>query len=62
MSQLGVEISEMKTHVSSIFFEFAKRCFTPKGEISPFSLLALSQESKSFYSFRQLIENQREKG
>lgn len=61
-TEIGVEISEMKTHISSKFFEFAKRCFTPFGEISPFSFPALFQESKSMFSFRQLLDLQREKG
>lgn len=62
ITSLGVEISESKTHESKIFFEFAKRYFVPSGEISPFSIKAALQESKSFMAFRQLLDNQREKG
>lgn len=37
---LGVEISDVKTHVSSTFFEFAKRHFLRSQEITPFPLNA----------------------
>lgn len=62
MSALGVEISNQKTHRSKYFMEFAKRYFVPKGEISPFSIKALYQESKSFMAFYQLVRNQKLRG
>lgn len=48
MSDLGVEISPSKTHVSSHTFEFAKRWFHHGREISPFPLAGLYEVLKSW--------------
>lgn len=38
VSLLGVHVSEAKTHCSKEFFEFAKRYFYQREEISPFPI------------------------
>jgi hypothetical protein len=48
MSTLGVEVSELKTHRSPHFLEFAKRLFYKGQEISPFPLSALRLTGNKF--------------
>lgn len=48
MTALGVEVSELKTHSSPYFLEFAKRLFYKGQEISPFPLSALQQTGNKF--------------
>jgi len=54
---LGVEVSDMKTHVSPHFYEFAKR-YNYKGmEISPFPISALKESlSRSYLMVNLLLE------
>ena len=59
---IGVDISEQKSHVSNSLLEFAKRIFTPYGEISPFSVKAGLSETKSYLSFFELINTYTDKG
>ena len=59
---LGVEISDSKTHISKTFMEFAKRYFTPEGEITHFPIKAILEESRSFYSFRVLLSRYSDRG
>lgn len=44
ISRLGVEISPLKTHVSYDTYEFAKRWYKDKEEISPFPILSFSNK------------------
>jgi hypothetical protein len=48
MSTLGVEVSELKTHQSPHFLEFAKRLFYKGQEVSPFPISALQQTGNKF--------------
>lgn len=48
LSELGVEISSSKTHISNCFVEFAKRFFVKSGEISPVSNKGIYEHSKNF--------------
>jgi hypothetical protein len=57
MKILGVEVSELKTHSSEVFFEFAKRLFYKGEEISPFPISALQEiHNKSYLVTNLLIE------
>jgi hypothetical protein len=62
ISHIGVDISEQKSHVSNSIFEFAKRIFTPYGEISPFSIKAGLSETKSYLGFFELLTQFYKKG
>lgn len=55
---LGVEISELKTHKSQNFFEFAKRMFIKGQEITPFPFSALKECSKRYYRLVNLFMEQ----
>jgi hypothetical protein len=59
---IGVDIQLQKSHIGNSLFEFAKRNFTPYGEISPFPLSAILSESYSYVGFIELIKNQRKRG
>jgi hypothetical protein len=59
---IGVDIQLQKSHIGSSLFEFAKRTFTPYGEISPFPLSAILSESYSYIGFIELLKAQRERG
>lgn len=48
LTEIGVEISSSKTHISSCFVEFAKRFFIKEGEISPVSNKGIREHSKNF--------------
>jgi hypothetical protein len=48
LTELGVEISSSKTHISNNFVEFAKRFFIKEGEISPVSNKGIYEHSKNF--------------
>nr|ALD89134.1 RNA-dependent RNA polymerase [Sclerotinia sclerotiorum mitovirus 17] len=50
MSQLGVEISPVKTHVSENLFEFAKRFGLQSVEISSFPITALISDINNYVS------------
>jgi hypothetical protein len=59
---LGVEISELKTHKSNNFFEFAKRLFYKGQEISPFPISSLKESSKRYYRLINLFDEQSKRG
>nr|QIR30244.1 RNA-dependent RNA polymerase [Plasmopara viticola lesion associated mitovirus 21] len=48
MTDLGVEISDSKSHVSKDTFEFAKRWFHQGTEVSPYPLMGLLEVQKSW--------------
>lgn len=48
MQNLGVDISEMKTHTGLISFEFAKRWFHAGSEVSPFPIAGLLSTKDSW--------------
>jgi hypothetical protein len=52
---IGMDIQMQKSHIGNSLFEFAKRLFTPMGEISPFSIKAVQEEAKSYFSFIELL-------
>lgn len=52
---IGMDIQLQKSHIGNSLFEFAKRVFTPYGEISPFSIKAGLSESKSYFGFIELL-------
>jgi hypothetical protein len=57
MRILGVEVSELKTHSSPHFFEFAKRLFYKDIEVSPFPISALQEiHNKSYLIVALLVE------
>ena len=51
ISSLGVELSDQKTHISYQYIEFAKRVFTPLGEVSPMSIKGFLEHEKGYSSF-----------
>lgn len=55
MTQLGVEISPIKTHKSTKLFEFAKRFFLDSVEISPFPLNALIEGGTNIPNLIQVL-------
>jgi hypothetical protein len=59
---LGVEVSELKTHRSKHFFEFAKRLFIRSQEITPFPISSLKECSKRYYRLVNLFESQGRQG
>lgn len=59
---IGVDIQLQKSHIGNSLFEFAKRNFTPYGEISPFPLTAILSESKSYIGFLELLKSQQLRG
>jgi hypothetical protein len=62
ISLIGMDIQLQKSHIGNSLFEFAKRLFTPYGEITPFSIKAGLSETKSYFGFFELLNNQFEKG
>lgn len=52
---LGVEVSEAKTHISSNFYEFAKRLVLNDQEISPFPFSALREQGSRYYLLVNLL-------
>jgi hypothetical protein len=62
ISLIGVKIQWQKSHIGNSLFEFAKRNFTPHGEISPFPLSAILSESYSYVGFLELLKSQRKRG
>lgn len=62
IKSLGVEISEVKTHRSTIFFEFAKRYFYQGTEISPCSTKGFIEQSKSISSLIEFSNQLRDRG
>jgi hypothetical protein len=59
---IGVEISDVKTHISSRFFEFAKRFFFKGNEISPQSSKFPSTIGKSISASIDYIRTLRDRG
>lgn len=55
IKELGLEYSDLKTHKSENFFEFAKRLLLDGKEITPFSISALSVSEKSATQFTTLL-------
>lgn len=62
MSTLGVEVSELKTHESQHFFEFAKRLFYKGEEVSPFPISALQEINNKYYLIVSLLVELENKG
>jgi hypothetical protein len=59
---IGMDIQLQKSHIGKSLFEFAKRLFTPNGEVSPFSIKAGLSESKSYFGFIELLNTNFERG
>jgi hypothetical protein len=59
---IGMEIQMQKSHVGENLFEFAKRIFTPYGEITPFSIKAGLSEGKSYLAFIETISHASDRG
>jgi hypothetical protein len=57
-----MEIQMQKSHIGNSLFEFAKRLFTPYGEISPFSVKGTLSGSKSYFGFIELLYDSFDKG
>jgi hypothetical protein len=57
-----MDIQMQKSHIGNSLFEFAKRLFTPYGEISPFSIKACLEETKCQFSFLELLHEYRDRG
>jgi hypothetical protein len=55
ISDLGVEVSETKTHISNHTYEFAKRWIHKGEEITPFPYSALKESSKRYYSLINVL-------
>lgn len=55
MSELGVDISYVKTHTSNKLFEFAKRFAYNGSEITQFPITALIENMKSYPLFSQVL-------
>lgn len=62
ISELGVEVSKQKTHISSHSFEFAKRWIHKGEEITPFPLHSLKEDGKRYYSLVNLLIEVQSKG
>lgn len=62
VTNLGVEISPLKTHKSKCFFEFAKRYFYYREEISPFPVASLKTADKNYFEVVETFHNAMEKG
>lgn len=59
IKSLGLEVSELKTHSSKEFYEFAKRLIYKGQEITPFPISALAEsESRSYILTSLLIESE----
>lgn len=59
---LGVEISELKTHVSEKLYEFAQRLHYRGKEITPFPISALRESKKRYYLMVSLLLQEKRKG
>jgi len=55
---LGVEISEVKTHISKDSFEFAKRWFSRGVEVSPFPIAGVFETMKSWPLLVELLSHE----
>jgi hypothetical protein len=60
--KLGVEVSDLKTHKSQNFFEFAKRLFYEGQEFTPFPVSALKESARRYYRLVNLFEEQQRRG
>jgi len=59
IKSLGLEVSELKTHISPVLYEFAKRLVYKDQEITPFPISALAEsESRSYILTSLLIETE----
>jgi hypothetical protein len=59
---LGVDISDIKSHVSPKLYEFAKRLVFNGVEITPFPFSAIKESSKKFYLLTNLLVEESRKG
>lgn len=59
---LGVEINLSKSFISKNYFEFAKRIFKPKKEISPFPLGSVNDSIGSISCLIEMIKSAQRKG
>lgn len=62
MNELGVELSEAKSHVSLDTFEFAKRWFRNGEEITPFPLLGLVENRERHYAVVETLKQASKRG
>lgn len=62
MSELGVDISPVKTHEGKTLFEFAKRFAYNGSEITQFPITALVENMNSYPLFAQVLESASERG
>jgi hypothetical protein len=58
IKHLNCPISAAKTHVSNDIFEFAKRWFIRKVEISPFPIPALAEANGNYSKLLPLVEQE----
>jgi len=56
--ELGMDYSAAKTHVSKDSFEFAKRWFIQRQEVTPFSIGGFESVKKSFTLLHNFLTNQ----
>lgn len=54
---MGVELSDSKTHVSKTHYEFAKRWFRSDGEISPIPISGISDNISDVGVILQIFYN-----
>jgi hypothetical protein len=62
MASLGVEIHPLKSHESPHFYEFAKRMFFKREEVTPLPMPALFEARKSQLTIVPLILSEERKG
>lgn len=62
MTELGVEISKVKTHVGENLFEFAKRFYYKGSEITQFPITALVENINIYPLLAQALESAKERG
>lgn len=62
MRSHGLEVSELKTHVSPIFYEFAKRLIYRNHEITPFPISAIKETSKRYFLLTSLLIEETRRG
>lgn len=62
LSQLDMGISSVKTHVSYDSWEFAKRWFISKSEVTPFSIGGLKTSVSKYFTLSEFLSNQASHG
>lgn len=62
MTGLGVNIAPLKSHTSTKLFEFAKRLFLDKVEVTPFPISAITEMSSRYYLLVSLLRQESKKG